>query len=220
MSTELLARDDVRALTEETAAIVADAGAFKIATNVSFQLAAEELKRIKGCAKKLGDLRKSMTQPLDAAKQAIMDFFRGPSEQLEVAEKTLKDAMSAYQKELERKAAEDRKRAEEARLQEQERLQVAAAKAAESGRTDHAMDLIQQAATVAAAPVAVRETPSVKGISFRETWRFEITDESLIPREYLIVDETKIRKVVLVMKEKTSIPGVRAYSDKQVAAVA
>ena len=51
-----------------------------------------------------------------------------------------------------------------------------------------------------------------EGVSLRENWTFEIVDESLIPREYLIPDEVKIRKVVVALKDKTNIPGVKAIN--------
>jgi len=50
------------------------------------------------------------------------------------------------------------------------------------------------------------------GVNLRDNWTFEIVDESLIPREYLIPDEVKIRKVVVALKDKTNIPGVKAIN--------
>lgn len=214
MSTELLLRDDVRELTEETAAILSQAEGFKISTNVSYRLAADELKRIKGAAKKLDEVRKAITAPMDAAKKAVMDFFRGPSEQLTQAEGKLKAAMVTYQRELERKEAEERRAAEEAARAERERLEVAAARAADRGEFDRAASIETRAATVETVPVIRREAPKVTGVSFREAWKFEITDPLAIPREYLSIDESKIRRVVQAMKGDTSIPGVRAYPEK------
>jgi hypothetical protein len=59
-----------------------------------------------------------------------------------------------------------------------------------------------------------RATPKVEGMSFRDNWRFEITDPNLIPREYLSVDTVKIGGVVKVMKDGASIPGVRVFCEK------
>ena len=59
-------------LIEETEIVVAQAQTFAIATMTDYQLAGEELKTIKGQMKELGDLRKSMTRPLDEAKKRIM----------------------------------------------------------------------------------------------------------------------------------------------------
>ena len=51
----------------------------------------------------------------------------------------------------------------------------------------------------------------------REVCKFEVTDPALVPREYLIDDETKLRKVVGALKGDTIIPGVRVYSEKALA---
>lgn len=218
MSTELMLRDDVRELTEETTAILTQAEGFKISTNVSYQLAGDELKRIKAAGKKLDEIRKAITQPMDKAKAAVMDFFRAPQEKLTQAESKLKAAMTDYSRVLEAREAEERKKAEAAAELERERLAAMAAKAAENGETDRADALQDQACAVIEAPVFRREAPKVAGISYREVWKFEITDAAAIPREYLIVDEAAIRKVVQATKGKVAIAGVRVYADKQMAA--
>lgn len=58
----------------------------------------------------------------------------------------------------------------------------------------------------------------VEGISRRKVWRFEITDASVLPREYLMPDEQKIGGVVRAMKNQTRIPGVRVWEDEQISA--
>jgi hypothetical protein len=45
--------------------------------------------------------------------------------------------------------------------------------------------------------------------SIRIDWTFEITDEALVPREYLVIDTVTIARVVRATKDKTAIPGVR-----------
>jgi hypothetical protein len=58
----------------------------------------------------------------------------------------------------------------------------------------------------------VPEAPKTNGLAMRENWDFEIVDETAIPREFMCPDELKIRKVVKAMKEKTNIPGIRAFN--------
>lgn len=213
---DLITRPDVKELVAEAETILTEARRFEIKTNVSYQLAAEELQRIKGSLKKLEVVRKSITQPMDAAKEAVMDLFRAPGDQLKEAETQIKSAMSAYQIELNKKAEEARREAEAAAAAERERIAIAAAKAAEEGRHDDAVQIAESVASVVAMPVAVRSAPTVKGISFSKVWKFEIVDESLIPRMYLLVDETAIRKVVGALKGKTNIPGVRVFEEDQI----
>jgi hypothetical protein len=61
--------------------------------------------------------------------------------------------------------------------------------------------------------VMPQEQPKVDGISSRDAWKFEVTNAAIVPREYLSVDEKKIGKVVAALKEFTSIPGIRVYSE-------
>lgn len=213
---DLITRPDVKELTAEAETILVEARRFEIKTNVSYTLAAEELQRIKGAAKKLEAVRKSITQPMDAAKEAVMDFFRAPALKLTEAETQIKAAMRAYQADLDKKAEEARREADAIAAAERERLALAAAKAAEEGRHDDAAAIVEAVADVVALPIAVRSAPTVKGISFAKVWKFEIVDDSLIPREYLLVNETAIRKVVSALKGKTNIPGIRVFEDEQI----
>jgi hypothetical protein len=48
-------------------------------------------------------------------------------------------------------------------------------------------------------------------VSFVTIKKFEIMDQTLIPRDYLIVDETAIRNA---MKANIEIPGVRYYEEQ------
>ena len=41
----------------------------------------------------------------------------------------------------------------------------------------------------------------------------EITDFALLPREYLIPDDSAIGKVVRALGNRTNIPGVRVYAE-------
>lgn len=73
------------------------------------------------------------------------------------------------------------------------------------------IEALQQAPTLAAYDVATAPSSTkVKGITKR--WTFEITDESLVPREYLMVDEKKIREVVTAGSR--SIPGIRIFQQE------
>jgi hypothetical protein len=63
-----------------------------------------------------------------------------------------------------------------------------------------------------------RTTPKVSGLSYREQWRFRITDPAKVPREFLVVDSVKIGGVVRALKGETKIPGVQVYSEKVAAA--
>ena len=52
-----------------------------------------------------------------------------------------------------------------------------------------------------------------EGVTGVDHWGFEVTDESLIPREYLVPDLKKIGGVVRAMKGQVQIPGIKITHD-------
>ena len=66
---------EVVALSNDAENQIQIAKGFVIRWQDDYQLAADQLKQIKSKGKALEEQRKTMTQPLDAAKKSIMDFF-------------------------------------------------------------------------------------------------------------------------------------------------
>ncbi|MCF7949883.1 MAG: hypothetical protein K9M94_14945 [Spirochaetia bacterium] len=124
------------------------------------------------------------------------------------AENAVRKMIAAYQTEQEKKRrAEEEKRRKEAEKKRQEELK----KREESGDTTPVEE-----DPIPEAPVAEKkEEPKVEGVSFYEHWDFEIENEKAIPRQFLSVDESKIRKYVKAMKIDAEIPGVRVYMEKK-----
>jgi hypothetical protein len=63
------------------------------------------------------------------------------------------------------------------------------------------------------APVVPPPPTRVGNLSTRKVWKFTVTDETKVPREYLVVDETKIRKFVAAGVRE--IPGVNIYQEEE-----
>lgn len=61
------------------------------------------------------------------------------------------------------------------------------------------------------AVVPVPKEIKLAGTHLKETWEFEIEDESKIPRDFLMIDRVKIGKTVRTFKDKTNIPGVMVF---------
>ena len=113
--------------------------------------------------------------------------------------------------------AQAKKKAEDVRLQQQTLFKL------EEARVDHAAALAQQgrpeeAKAILAAPLPAAPSvstgpavPKLEGIAPRKGFDFRVTDEKLIPREYLEVDESKIRGVVLRLGMDAKIPGVEVF---------
>jgi uncharacterized membrane protein YqiK len=161
-----------------------------------------------------------------------MSAYQVEQERLRIEEqRRLEAAAAAERARLAEEAAAAKAKADA----EAEALRQQAAQAAASGDAEIAARLAAQAESrveegaltaqvmtqtsqLVSAPVAAAGARKVSGISTRENWTFEITDPALIPREYLMIDESKIRGVVRALKDATNIPGVRAYSEKSIAA--
>jgi hypothetical protein len=208
---------EVREVAEQAQLLAAVGERYSVATAEEFTVAGDELRRIKAAQKRLDEVRKGITRPIDAAKKAILDLFREPEAKLAAAESGVKRAMLRFQAEQDRLRQEDQRKADEAARKERERLEAQAARAAAAGKIEKAEALEVRAATVSA-PVIHREAPKVAGLSTREVWRYEIVDATALPREYLTPDTTKIGKVVQALRGDTTIPGVRVFAERQLAA--
>jgi hypothetical protein len=148
---------------------------------------------------------------------ALRDSVLAPFQQ---AEKIIKRKIGDYQYEIERKRQE-----EATRLRRQAEAQAEADRIAKAQAQMDAGDLKGCEKTLEApiAPVVVKvetpEPPKVAGLSFREEWKYEVIDPNLVPREYLMIDESKLRKVVKALgKAAANIPGIRVYPEKVVSA--
>ncbi len=189
-----------------------------IANNIDYERTAEELKQIKSIYNILETERKSATKPMDEAKKKIMDWFRTPLDRLVNAETKRKKAILTYQQEQERKRKEEENRLAELKQKEAEKLQKKAEKAEAKGDTEKAEELRQQAQDTAAITPTVGSTiQKVEGTTTKKLWKFEIIDEKLIPRSYLIPDTAKIGKEVRACGDSLSIPGIRIYAEETLA---
>lgn len=135
------------------------------------------------------------------------------------AENLLKRGVSDYQfkKEQERIEAQRKLEAAARKIQE-DRIIAEAAAAEKDGDPQLAAEILN--APVPSVPV-ILPSPVIKvdGISRRENWQFRIKNEQDIPREYLMVDESKIRKIVKALKKDAEkhIPGIEVYDEGSIA---
>lgn len=160
-----------------------------------YQNVANALLEVKAKIKAIEAKRKEIVGPINKAVKSINDLFRAPREQYEIVEAALKRAMTNFNN---RVAEEQRKTLE------------AAAEKAQEGNAE-GFNALMQTAQEHTAPVAA-------GTHTVTRWVFQVTDPSLVPREYLMVNEAKIRKVVNALKGDTNIPGVSVCSEKSIVA--
>lgn len=205
-------------LTERALTVPQQATALIITSSEQYETAAEMLLSIKSLQKEIDATFDPIVKKAhEAHKEAVAQKKKIEAPLIE-AERILKPKMADYVAEQDRirKAEEERLRAIALKEEEDRRIAEAAQAEAE-GNHEEAEAIVSEPVYVA--PVVVQKTtPSVSGISYRETWDFEITDLAKIPKEYWILDKVKIAGVVRAMKGATNIPGIRAFSNKTVAA--
>lgn len=171
------------------------ASALTVTDEESNAAAADVVVNLSKTAKAVEELRKFYTDPLEQAKKGIIATFKKMGADAAGQEQRLRDELGAFymKKENAKREAEAKRIADE---QERQR------KARALGRA-------------APAPIAAPVAPEVERTTQTENgslnigleWAFTgISDESLIPRQYLMVNEVAIRAAV---KSGTrSIPGV------------
>jgi hypothetical protein len=217
--------------------VSSEASALSVVDQVSLTAANHALLRIKQARGDVDEAYDKIIKKAHEAHREAIETKRKYEEPLIQAERFVKGRISAYLQEEDRKRREAEAAAYRA---EQERIRLEAeaqrkaeealkrAEAAEAkGDAAKADGILNRAtasidktlAAIPAPPPAPAPRPvTAPGISAREVWLFQIVDANLISREYLIPDEVKIRRVVQALKGGTIIPGVRVWSEKQIAA--
>lgn len=164
---------------------------------------------------------KQVLRAIDAAFQGTIDAGLAAHRAALAARDGFKEPRLAAFNELKTKVAEW-ERQEERRLAEERRVAEAAArKEAEDRAMREAEALAAQGHTAAAEavltrsldvqPVFVPEAPKAVGISFPTWWTFRIVNRDAIPRQYMAVNEVAIGKVVRALGMAANIPGVEVY---------
>ena len=199
-------------------AVVSQANQITVTDAEDYEMACSFLTLIATRKKQVGETFDPIVQKAHATwKESIAqrDKFLNP---LAVAEMNVKNKVTNWRLEEERK-----RRAEEARLSAQLKKEAddrAAAEAAAlkaSGEKELAQMVLEEAASAPPPVVVARPTvPKQDGIASRVNWRFEVVEESKVPRELMEPSDIKIGAVVRSQKGLAKIPGVRVWSEESV----
>lgn len=176
----------------------------------------EMLAIVADTAKRSEERRVALVKPLNDEVKSINDLVRPLAAAFDALKTKGKDKQLAWhraeQARVERERAEADRARREAERAEAEARAAAIAKAAETGKPVE----IPAPAPVVVAPVA-EASRGVKTdygtTTVRKVWRFEITDATRVPRNFLSVDEQAIRRAVA--DGAREIEGVRIYQEEQ-----
>lgn len=180
-------------IVEQISPIVAEAKALKIKSPEDMENAVELLSRLNKENDRIVKDEKELTNPINEALKKIREKYRPAKDILSQAITIARRTISDYQTKEDAKA-ESKKEA----------IALKAAEGKMGGETAiRKMDEVN--------------TPEAKvatahgSVSFREDEKFEVTDHTKLPWEYLIPDEVAIRKA---MKANLHLPGVRYWKEK------
>ena len=212
---------EVERVESDALALPDRARALAVTTDEQYVAAGEFLKGAKATAAQV----KAVFDPIVAkAHEAHKTATAARSQMLqpiEEAERIVKGAMVKFvdQREAERRAAE-RKAADEAlRKAEEERIARAVELEAEGKSAEAEVEIARPLVAAPVAPVAIAAPPKVAGVSTKKVWRFEIVDVSAIKREFMVPNETAIRKAVESLNEGAAavVGGIRVYQETVIA---
>ena len=193
MVTEIaVIKEQNQGLLTEAEALLVRTGAIEISDDEDMEIAVNLLGGIATAKKRAEKQRKFFTEPLNQQVKKINELFHSFTNPLLKAERIIKQKVAAYHVEKERKAQEEMAKA----LSE-----------AQSG--DEIMPVVipnQPQRTVQA------DTGSA---TIKKVWTFQVENPALVPEQYKVVDEKKIRAAVA--SGIREIPGVRIFLSPQVA---
>ncbi|MBU1067456.1 hypothetical protein KKE60_06690 [Patescibacteria group bacterium] len=179
-----------------------DARVCTIESEKDHELAVEMAIQAKKLVKKINNIRdKFISEPKEYVR-SVNNMAKSYTDRLAAIEKCLRDKLSnfQYQRELERRKAEEEARKAAAEIQTRLNEEAKAAN----------VEPVQIIVPLAPQPKIVTRTAEGSSSS-REVWTFAVDDESKIPPKYFVLDTKRIGKDV--RSGIRDIPGVRIYQE-------
>ena len=198
-------------LRKDVDTILAEMEGLDITTNEQFEETGAFVQGIKSKQKEVkGHYEDKRVQTYEKYK-AVTTEISSYIDPLVKAERIVKKKLGDYRTAMEKKRRDEEQRLLfEAQAMEEQRLLEDAEATGDDSILDEPL--------IVAPPVLETEVPKMKGISFTTVWRFDVVNVDDLPRKYMIIDVKKIQGVVNALKDASSIPGIRVFSEQQVGA--
>jgi len=226
--------EEAKEVSASTDLILKEALNFKIVSPADLEVSANILKTIKQKKKKIDEVRKSLTRPLDAAKKGIMDFFRPAENKLSEAENAMQKTILDFRAEERKRIEEEqRKAAEEARKKQAEelaRIQKEQEEAEMMGDSETVENLEMQktvVATTAEVATVVTEEPKLSGVSEVKRWKAVVTDKMALIKHIAATGQfenivefsnKELAALATATKGTIQIPGIEFKVERSLAA--
>ena len=201
---------DENKLAAKEADAMAYATALVISSNETFTLADRFCVTLKGLENEIiADFAESK-KAAAAAHKKICAQEKAHLDKVAPPRTMIKQKMSAWQDEQERlrREEEDRQRVAAQKAAEAEALRQAEIAQA-TGDSAAAEAIISEPVYVA--PVVVAPTTPKAATVIRKMWTFRIVNPALVPDQYKVIDEAKLRKQAAATGNSIPVPGVEFY---------
>jgi hypothetical protein len=188
--TDTIDRAEIERATTEATGTLGAAKELEINSDEDLAFIAEILADIKGQNKRLEEMKKSATSPLNDSLKTIRSWFAPAQDRFAEIERILKAKIVIYH----------------------ERLEI------ERKRAIAAIDDAATSAEIGAALAVLHSTEEPErpaGLSVRELWTYEVIDYHAVPRHFMCINEALIKHVI--GSGTREIPGLRIYATKSVA---
>jgi hypothetical protein len=166
----------VKVLEKEITPVVAKAAKVEITSAVELTKATEVLSQLNKYSDAVTARKETVTKPLNAALKAAKALFFPLEEKLDTAIDGIRSEMSRYQ-------------TEQVRIKREE--EAAIARRVGEGRGKISLETASRKLDEIEKPVENVSTDS-GSLAFREVQKLKVVDETVIPREYLAIDEKKL----------------------------
>ena len=208
-----------KALQVEIHGLVASAKSLFISTNEDYDRARTIVSGMKKAQKEVNGLFDPPTKKLNEAKTLLLDSKKVYSIPLKEGIDIILTNMGSHEAKMKAKEEETQRNAEiEARKVEEAKREEEIKALKEAGMKEEAKAV--KSMPVMVAPVFVEKlTPTTAGEHTRTKYNFRIINPNLIPRQYMKVDEVKIRQTVTALKENTKIAGIVVFPVSKTAGV-
>jgi len=201
----------------EALTIIQKATGLQVVDSESYRSAGSLWQDIKAMKDQVNESFRPIIEKAHAAHKEALAQKAKIFDPLDNAGRAVKAAMEKYDREQEAIRQAERRRIEaEMRAAEEERRLQAAIAAENSGRQEQAEKILDIPISISVPKTELPPSaPKMEGGPvYRTVWKVEVTDESILPREMMVPDLVKLGQLARVMKEKFSVPGARAYSER------
>lgn len=148
--------------------------------------------------------------------QARLDQIRRQAEEIRARQEAeLRAKAEKLRKEQEAEAARQREALRNSPAELARQAEILKAQQAEA-QAQLKRDAESRMVDTDSIPLTAAKVEAGEGQTTVQTWKFEVVDEAIIPREYLMLNEAAVKKIVTALKDKTNIPGIRVHMETSV----